>query len=80
MKAFDEVTIAVETRFGAMRVKFTIICEIDKDNHIYGLTAQNRVVVGQYMSDNTWRLSDSIDLMDIPILDDTIHEDVTEKD
>ena len=78
MKAFDEVTIAVETRFGAMRVKFTIICEIDKDNHIYGLTAQNRVVVGQYMDDNTWRLSDSIDLMDIPILDDTIHEDVTE--
>ena len=80
MKAFDEVTIAVETRFGAMRVKFTIICEIDKDNHIYGLTAQNRVVVGQYMDDNTWRLSDSIDLMDVPILDDTIHEDVTEKD
>lgn len=79
MKAFDEVTIAVETRFGAMRVKFTIICEIDKDNHIYGLTAQNRVVVGQYMSDNTWRLSGSIDLMDVPILDmDTIHEDVTE--
>ena len=78
MKVFDEVTIAVETRFGAMRVKFTIICEIDKDNHIYGLTAQNRVVVGQYMDDNTWRLSDSIDLMDIPILDDTIHEDVTE--
>ena len=78
MEVFDEVTIAVETRLGAMRVKFTIICEIDKDNHIYGLTAQNRVVVGQYMSDNTWRLSDSIDLMDIPILDDTIHEDVTE--
>ena len=78
MKVFDEVTIAVETIAGVMRVKFTIICEIDKDNHIYGLTAQNRVVVGQYMSDNTWRLSDSIDLMNIPILDDTIHEDVTE--
>ena len=79
MKAFDEVTIAVKTMFGAMYViKFTIICEIDKDNHIYGLTAQNRVVVGQYMSDNTWRLSDPIDLMKIPILDDTIHEDVTE--
>ena len=79
MKIFDEVQIAVETKFGAMRVKFTIICEIDKDNHIYGLTAQNRVVVGQYMSDNTWRLSDSIDLMHIPVLG-TIHEDVTEKD
>lgn len=80
MKVFDEVEIAVETRFGAMRVKFTIICEIDKDNHIYGLTAQNRVVVGQYMDDNTWRLSDSIDLMDVPIDTDLIHEDVTEKD
>ena len=80
MKVFDEVTIAVETLAGAMRVDFTIICEIDKDNHIYGLTAQNRVVVGQYMSDNTWRLSGSIDLMDVPIDTDTIHEDVTEKD
>ena len=78
MKAFDEVTIAVETRFGALYViKFTIICEIDKDNHIYGLTAQNRVVVGQYMADNTWRLSDPIDLMKFPI-QDTIHHDVTE--
>ena len=79
MKVFDEVTIAVETVAGAMRVKFTIICEIDKDNHIYGLTAQNRVVVGQYMADNTWRLSGTIDLMYIPVLG-TIHEDVTEKD
>ena len=79
MKVFDEVTIAVETIAGVMRVKFTIICEIDKDNHIYGLTAQNRVVVGQYMADNTWRLSGTIDLMYIPVLG-TIHEDVTEKD
>ena len=78
MKVFDEVTIAVETISGAMRVKFTIICEIDKDNHIYGLTAQNRVVVGQYMADNTWRLSNPIDLMDIPIDTDIIHQDVTE--
>ena len=79
MKVFDEVTIAVETIAGVMRVKFTIICEIDKDNHIYGLTAQNRVVVGQYMADNTWRLSGTIDLMYIPVLG-TIHKDVTEKD
>ena len=77
MKVFDEVTIAVETIAGVMRVKFTIICEIDKDNHIYGLTAQNRVVVGQYMADNTWRLSGTIDLMYIPVLG-TIHQDVTE--
>ena len=80
MKVFDEVKIAIEVMSGAIYViKFTIICEIDKDNHIYGLTAQNRVVVGQYMDDNTWRLSDSIDLMDVPILG-AFHEDVTEKD
>ena len=79
MKVFDEVTIAVETIAGTMRVKFTIICEIDKDNRIYGLTANNRVVVGQYMDDNTWRLSGTIDLMYIPVLG-TIHKDVTEKD
>ena len=79
MKVFDEVTIAVETLFGAVfRTKFTIICEIDKDNHIYGLTAQNRVVVGQHMADNTWRLSNPIDLMDVTIDTDTIHHGVTE--
>lgn len=78
MKVFDEVKIAVETMFGAMYVNFAIICEIDKDNRIYGLTAQNRVIVGQYMADNTWRLSNSIDLMDIPIDTDIIHQDVTE--
>ena len=79
MKAFDEVKIAVEIMSGAIYViSFTIICEIDKDNHIYGLTAQNRVVVGQYMADNTWRLSDPMDLMDVPIDTDTIHQDVTE--
>ena len=82
MKLFDEVTIAVETLFGAVfRTKFTIICEIDKDNHIYGLTTQNHVVIGQYMDDDTWRLSKPIDLRKIPIVDiDMIHYDVTEKD
>lgn len=79
MEVFDKVQIAVEVMSGAIYViSFTIICEIDKENRIYGLTAQNRVVVGKYMSDNTWRLSNPIDLMDVPILDDTIHEDVTE--
>ena len=79
MKVFDEVKIAVETGFGAIYViNFAIICEIDKDNRIYGLTAQNRVVVGQYMADNTWRLSNPVDLMDIPIDTDIIHQDVTE--
>ena len=79
MKIFDKVQIEVKTTFGTVNVEFTIICEINKNNRVYGLIAQNRVVVGQYMSDNTWRLSDAIDLMDIPVLG-TIHEDVTEKD
>ena len=79
MKVFDKVKIAVETMSGAIVViNFTIICEIDKDNRIYGLTAQNRVVVGQYMADNTWRLSDAIDLMNVPINTITSHQDVTE--
>ena len=79
MKVFDEVKIAVETMFGAIYVtNFTIICEIDKDNRIYGLIVQNHVFVGQYMADNTWRLSDPINLMDRPIDTDTIHQDVTE--
>ena len=79
MKLFDEVQIAVETMTGAIIViKFTIICEIDKENRIYGLTAQERVVVGQYMADNTWRLSKPLDLLDVTIDTDTIHQDVTE--
>jgi len=76
MKPFDKVQIEVKTTFGPVNVEFTIICEINKHNRIYGLTAQNRVVVGQYMADNTWRLSDPMDLMDVPILD-TFHQDIT---
>ena len=76
MKIFDKVQIEVKTTFGTVNVEFTIICEINKNNCVYGLIAQNRVVVGQYMVDNTWRLSDSIDLMNVPILN-TFHQDVT---
>ena len=76
MKIFDKVQIKVQTTFGPVVVEFTIICEINKHNRIYGLIAQNRVVVGQHMVDNTWRLSDSIDLMNVPILN-TFYQDVT---
>ena len=73
MKVFDTVQITVKTDFGPIVVDFIIICEINKYNRIYGLTAQNRVVVGQHIVNNNWRLSDSIDLMKVPIL----HQDVT---
>jgi hypothetical protein len=76
MKIFDKIQIKVKSAFGTVDVEFTIIAEINKPNHIYGLVAQNRVVVGQYMANNTWKLSVPIDLMKISTLD-TLHLDVT---
>ena len=76
MKIFDKVQIEVKSAFGTIPVEFTIIAEINKHNRIYGLVAQNRVVVGQYMANNTWKLSTPIDLMNVLILD-TFHLDVT---
>lgn len=72
MNVFDKVKIEVKSTFGVTKVEFTIIAEINKHNSVYGLTSQNRVVVGQYMANNTWRLSDPIDLMNVSILD-TFH-------
>lgn len=76
MEIFDKVQIKVKTVFRTVNVEFTVIAVINKHNHIYGLVAQNRVVVGQYMVNNTWKLSASIDLMGISTLD-IFHEDVT---
>lgn len=76
MKIFDKVQIKIKTDFGEVTVEFTIIAEINKHNRIYALTAQNKVVIGQHMIDNTWKLSTPIDLMNIPVLD-TFHLDVT---
>ena len=76
MKLFDKVQIEVKTAFGTVPVEFTIISEINKHNPIYALVAQNRLVVGQYMVNNCWKLSVPIDLMNISVLD-TFHLDVT---
>jgi hypothetical protein len=76
MKLFDKVQIEVKSAFGTVGVEFTIIAEINKPNRIYGLVAQNRIVVGQYMANNSWKLSVPIDLITISILD-TMHLDVT---
>ena len=76
MKLFDKVQIEVKTAFGTLAVEFTIIGEINKHNRIYALVAQNRLVVGQYMVNNCWKLSVPIDLMNVSILD-TLHLDVT---
>lgn len=76
MEIFDKVHIEVKSAFGTVVVEFTIIAEINKHDRIYGLIAQNRVVVGQYMANNTWKLSVPIDLMNVPTLN-TLHLDVT---
>lgn len=76
MEIFDKVQIEVKSAFGTISVEFTIIAEINKHNKIYGLIAQNRVVVGQYMVNNAWKLSVPIDLMSVSLLD-TLHLDVT---
>lgn len=61
------VTIEVPTEFGKMKVDFTIVDVINRHQEIYALIAQHRLVIGQFMDDNTWMLSKSIDLLDIPI-------------
>lgn len=76
MKLLDKVQIEVKSAFGTVGVEFIIFTEINKANYIYGLVAQNKIVVGQYMANNTWKLSTPIDLMKISILD-TYHLDVT---
>lgn len=69
MEISDKVQIEIKTALGTMIIEFTIIAEINKHNRIYGLIAQNRVVVGQYMANNAWKLSIPIDLMNVSILD-----------
>lgn len=76
MNLFDKVQIAVQTGYGTVDVEFTIIAIINEHNQVYGLIAQNRVAKGQYMCNNTWRLSEPIDLMSVSTLD-TLHLDVT---
>lgn len=61
MKVNDLVTIMVKTEFGEVKVDFTVIAELV--NYHYALLGQNRVVVGQQKIDNTWTLSNSVDLM-----------------
>ena len=78
MKLFDKVQIEMKTAFGAVSVEFTIIAEINTEDRIYGLIAQNRLVVGQQVDNNKWKLSSPIDLMDVPILD-TLYLDTTKE-
>ena len=78
MKLFDKVQIEMKTAFGAVSVEFTIIAEINMQDRVYGLIAQNRLVVGQQVDNNKWKLSSPIDLMDVPILD-TLYLDTTKE-
>lgn len=76
MKTFDKVQIAVQTGYGTVNVEFTIIKVINEHSHVYAMIAQDKIVIGQHMIDNTWRLSDPIDLSGIYVKDIS-HEDVT---
>jgi len=68
IKLFDKVQVDVKTQFGMIKVDFTVVDVINEPNKIYALIAQKRLVIGQLMSGNEyWRLSDSINLLDIPI-------------
>ena len=67
MKTFDKVQIAVKTAYGEINVDFTIIAVLS--NHTYGLIAQDKVVVGQHRVDNSWLLSEPIDLLDQYVLE-----------
>jgi hypothetical protein len=76
MKTFDKVQIAVHTDYCIVLVEFTIIKVINEHNRVYAMIAQDKIIVGQHMIDNTWRLSDPIDLSKIHVKDIS-HEDVT---
>lgn len=78
MKLFDKIAIAVNTEFKPVNVEFTIIAVLNKPNEIYALLAQDRVVKGQYMANNTWKLSKPFDLHKLDILMfDKSHLDIT---
>ena len=76
MKKFDKVQIAVKTRYGIVNVEFTIIFIHNEHSRVYGMIAQDKVVIGQHMIDNTWRLSEPVDLLKIYVTN-TSHDDVT---
>lgn len=78
MKINDKVKVEVNTPFGIIPVEFTIISVLSEDQNIFGLIAQNRIIVGQYMIDDTWRFSEHIDLFDlIPgIIPNLVHQNV----
>ncbi len=67
----DTVKIAVNTEYGIVDVEFTIIAVLNVSNHIYALLAQDKVVKGQYMTNNTWKLSKPFDLHQLDIIEKT---------
>ena len=76
LSQFDTVEIYVKTTFGVVSVVFTIIDVINEKNKIYALVAQHRVVVGQLLVGDNWKLSESIDLIDIEPLQNVLHKGV----
>jgi len=70
------VIIEVQSTFGVVKVEFIIIDIINEKQQMYALLAQHKVVVGQMLVNGHWRLSQSIDLMDIDIIQNVLHKGV----
>lgn len=76
IKLFDKVQIAVQTGYGTVNVEFTIIYIRNEYSCVYGMVAQDKVVIGQLMANNTWRLSEPVELLNIYVTE-TSHDDIT---
>ena len=66
----DVLIISVKSPLGPTNVTFTVIDTLNEQEHIYVLMAQKRIVAAQYMVNNTWRMSASIDLLNFLIPED----------
>ena len=74
MNIYDKVIIEIKVSYGVIKVTFTIIDILP--NYHYALISQNRVVVGQLKVDNTWILSESIDLLNMRPIGNVYHKQI----
>ena len=72
LKLFDNVFIDVITTFGTVKVEFTIVDILP--NYHYALLAQHRICVGQKKVNNTWTLSEPVDLLNIRPIEGVCHK------
>ena len=67
MKTGDVVQITVKTMYGDISVGFTIIDVVDEHDKMFFLYAQGRACKGQLLVNGKWKLSESVDLLDLRI-------------